>query len=116
MAKKPAPQPRAVNRLRDRLFQMNVRNSAIAEATNHGFTRAEAREAVSELDDGDIEDVCKSAGLDEQGRVVHAPTEGVAEEPEHGAQGPIIDFIKSLDPAVKKAIIDLILRLIGIAI
>ncbi len=122
-AKKKEPaQPQAVNRLRDRMFLMNMRNSAIHRAvTEHGFERSEARLAVGQIDDGDIEEMAVAAGMRQDGTVAQAPpVEGVQEEqqddPQAVVQGPIMDFINRIPPEVRKAIIDAILRLIGIPV
>jgi ribosomal protein L12E/L44/L45/RPP1/RPP2 len=99
----------------DPAFVRHLRNAAATEAVlseaGTGLTREYAESLIRELSDDDIAAVCESEGLTEEKA---APLAAAATDEPRRPIGRIIDIIKNIDPALKKAILDAILRLIGL--
>ncbi len=90
----------AKNPLEESVFLDHIRQSAItATEGDDAINTSRAETLLANLPDETVAECCEAAGI------VHEP---------HGVGGRIIDFIRNIDPAKKKFVIDLLLGLIGV--
>lgn len=102
------------DKFRNRLFAVHMRGVVAEELVNRGLAdnRQHAMSIAREMDDGEIADAADSAFEEFKASrdFTKSPLDLLAPR---AVGGGIIDFIRDLDPDFKKALRDLILKLLG---